>query len=343
MSANTLIRNPLWATLLAALVAAMVSLFVFVQGGEAKQVADKNIYEPQIINGEPVPNGKYPFMAALADTSIGTESLRVEPGMNPANSHQLFCGGTLIDQDSVLTAAHCFFNPNTGARDPESIKVLQVIVGRSLLTTSQGQERSVKRVFIHPDYNPKVVRNSAHTFDYDVAVIELSRPVSGIAPIKLATSKQNDLENPGHKATVAGWGSTDAFPACKRSDPSLKRPERMREAQVPIVSDSRADELYEDLCRSNGTRSWYTPRLMVAAGGTGKDSCKGDSGGPLFIARAPTGNGDNDGNKGASSSKYTQIGIVSFSAACGDKGYPQAYTEVNASPIASFIKRAASK
>jgi secreted trypsin-like serine protease len=108
----------------------------------------------------------------------------------------------------------------------------------------------------------------------------------------------------------------------------------MREAQVPIVSDSRADQLYQDICLlASGLRSKYTPRLMVAAGGTGKDTCLGDSGGPLFVARV---------SDGGSSDKYTQIGITSFGPGCGPKGYPGAYTEVNASPIASFIKRAAS-
>src|SRR5918998_6771295 len=68
MSANKLIRNPLWATLLAALVAAMVSYLVFVSGSEAAPAADGK-YSPYVINGEPVPNGKYPFMAALIDQS----------------------------------------------------------------------------------------------------------------------------------------------------------------------------------------------------------------------------------------------------------------------------------
>jgi len=337
MSANKLIRVPLWTTLVGALVAAMMvaAFFVFVQSGEVAQAADEQPsapVSPRIVGGTAVPNGKYPFMAALVDTSIGNKSLLVGPGMNHANSHQLFCGGTLIDKDSVLTAAHCFFNPNTGAPRFESIKVLQVIVGRTLLTTSQGQERNVKRVFIHPDFNPKMDERSPTAADYDAAVIELKRSVSNMAPIKLATTAQDYLEKPGRKATVAGWGSTDAFPACKPSNPSLERPIRMREAQVPIVSDSRADKAHEVLCRPGNLESWYTPPLMVAAGGTGKDTCKGDSGGPLLVAR-----------NGGSSGKYTQIGISSFGVGCGDKGYPSAYTEVNANPIASFIKRAASK
>jgi secreted trypsin-like serine protease len=174
--------------------------------------------------------------------------------------------------------------------------------------------------------------------------------VAGITPIKLASSKQNFLEKPGRKAMVAGWGSTTARRACLPTFASPVYPYRMRQAQVRIVSDSRADQLAQDFCRFRDLKSTYTPRLMVAAGGTGKDACQGDSGGPLFVARAPDSNGDNDGkngdgDNGAPSARYTQIGITSFGfgPACGAEGIPGVYTEVNASPIASFIKRAASQ
>jgi secreted trypsin-like serine protease len=322
MTANKLIRNPLWATLLAALVAAMVSYIVFVPNSEAAQAADGQIYEPQIIDGKAVPNGKYPFMAALLDKRI--------PG---GAFDEQYCGGALIDKDTLLTAAHCFFDAK-GDPDPQSVKVLRVIVGRTVLNSNQGQVRSVKRLFIHPKYKPK-----SASFDYDAAVLELSRPVSGIVPIKLASSEEDNLEKPGRKATVAGWGSTIAQPPCKPSNRKPVYADRMREAQLPIVSDSKADRLYEDICQF-AKPALYTPSLMVAAGGTGKDTCQGDSGGPLFVRTS--GDGDNgDDKNGGSSAKYTQIGITSFGPGCGPERYPGAYTEVDAKPIASFIRRAA--
>jgi secreted trypsin-like serine protease len=258
MSVDKFIRNPLRATLVGALVAAMVlSLVVFVQSGEAAPLAanEQTPYasvspnSPMIVGGTAVPNGKYPFMAALLDKD--------RPG--DAFDEQ-FCGGTLIDKDSVLSAAHCLVNPK-----PDK---LQVVVGRTTLSQNRGQLRSVSRRFIDPRYN----RN-----EYDAAVLKLSRPVKGINPIKLATAKQNNLETPGHILTTAGWGVVK-----QRPGPFDILPFRMYEVSVPVVSDSRAKRTYQ----SEGLK--YLPSLHVAAGKKGNGPCFGDSGGPLFDSGSGT-------------------------------------------------------
>ena len=128
MSEDKVISGPLWATLVGALVAAIMvvaAFLVFVQSGEAAQAADErpSAKTPKIIGGQPVPNGKYPFMALLNFHKKGIYG-----------SH---CGRSLIDQDSVLTAAHCLFGHAKGTQ-------LQVIVGRTERTTNQGQVRTVK-------------------------------------------------------------------------------------------------------------------------------------------------------------------------------------------------------
>jgi secreted trypsin-like serine protease len=309
MRAHKSVREPLWLTVVAALVAAIVmSFFVFVQRGEATQVANEHSYEPKIIGGTAVANGKYSFVAAL---------------LNTANSHtpsnQQFCGGSLIDQDSVLTAAHCV----TGRRGiPVLPRPLRITVGRTVLNSDQGQKSWVLRIFIHPRYN-------GDTLTYNAAVLKLSSPVSGIAPIKLATADQNYLEKSGRKAMVAGWGSTTARRACLPTFASPAKQDRMRQAQVPIVSDSSAEQVFQDICRSSDLESIYKAPLMVAVGGTGKDTCQGDSGGPLFLARPP--------------GKYTQIGITSFGPGCGPEGLPSVYTEVNNPSIRSFITKVATE
>lgn len=292
MTGRELTRGSVWVTLLATLIAGLISLFVLLQSGEPAQAADAPTNETRIIGGTTVPDGKYKFVAALLDTRNGSTAFQ-----------QQFCGGTLIDRDSVLTAAHCVYG--------EPASPLRVTVGRTVLDSNQGQTRSVSRIFIHRLYDP----SSSNA--YDAAVLKLSSPVSGIAPIKLATASQDFLEKPGRDATVAGWGNTN------QQSPDYNEPDfyanRMREAQVPIVSDPTARSAYG---------SSYFSGLMVAAGKTGKDTCQGDSGGPMF-ARA-------DG-------KFTQIGITSFGVGCGASGYPGVYAEVNNSSIRNFITNAASK
>jgi secreted trypsin-like serine protease len=229
---------------------------------------------------------------ALLDARFGSTSFQ-----------QQFCGGTLIDEDSVLTAAHCVVST--------SVQPTHVTIGRTVLDSNQGQKRRVSEILIHPLYNPS--QDDA----YDAAVLELSNPVSGIVPIKLATSNQNFAESPKRNATVAGWGNTIAQPAGGSAGSSF--PNRMREAQVPLVSDNQAASVYG---------SNYVKSLMVAAGKEGKDTCQGDSGGPMFTKV---------------NSSYRQIGITSFGIGCGADGFPGVYTEVNASPIRSFITGAASE
>jgi secreted trypsin-like serine protease len=321
----------------------VVAFFVFVQSGEAApQAADEqpphSSTTPYIVGGREAPNGKYPFMAFI-ETQL-------------PNNRLGSCVGTLIDRDSVLTAAHCL----------ENASAAYVIVGRTVRSGKQGQIRWASRAFTHPSYNPK-------TLFYDVGVLKLERAVTGIKPIKLATSKQNDLETPRREATVAGWGNTFATSPPPPGPPEF--PDRMHEAQVSIVSDSSAEQAYDPRQETRLTRGFaYSPPLMIAAGGKGKDTCQGDSGGPLFFALAPEGGGDNGdetpemsadvevilnitaehqaqtatiGDNGGSSGKYTQIGITSEGAGCAYKDFPGLYTEVNNPSIRSFITNEASR
>ena len=269
------------ATLLA--LAAAVPVFAAVEPAPE----DEGTIQPQVVGGDPVSGGKYPFVAALLDKT-----------RRGSDYQQQFCGGTLIDQDSVLTAAHCV----KGALPAQ----LQVVVGRTLLDSDGGQKRNVAAIVRHPKYTtPKLSHN------YDAAVLQLKGPdVTGIEPVKLPATTQNAFETPGRKLTIAGWGNTrQQSPGGKEPD---SFPNRMQEAEVPVVSDRAANRVYDR----------YTRRLMVAAGREGKDTCQGDSGGPMF-ERTDRG--------------FYQVGITSFGAGCGARNFPGVYTEVNNPSISTFI------
>lgn len=135
----------------------------------------------RIVGGDPVPDGKFPFVAAL----------RIKEG-----DKTFFCGGSLINSSHILTAAHCL----VGFKGTASPGDVSVVVGRTLLSSNQGQERAVKDVSVHPRFNPR-------TFAYDASVLKLDRPGTGIQPIALAQPKTG-TNKPGSTATVAGYGTT---------------------------------------------------------------------------------------------------------------------------------------
>ena len=150
-------------------------------------------------------------------------------------------------------------------------------------------------------------------------MLKLDRRTKNIEPVKIPLSTSNALETPDSLATVAGWGNTE------KQGPRLGQPDnypnRMQEAQVPVVSDTEAKRVYD---------SRYAPPLMLAAGEEGKDTCQGDSGGPIFAKRGDAG-------------RFFQTGITSFGTGCGAEGYPGVYTETNSDDIRPFIYRAAGK
>jgi trypsin len=125
-----------------------------------------------IVNGSAAPEGAYPFMAAITDTS----------GFQ-------FCGGSVIAPNWVLTAAHCLVD--------EQAKNVRVVTGRTDLgNTSTGQVHNVTAIRIHPKYDGNA---------WDAALLQLSSSTTSPA-IQLAAAANDNLETPGTVVRVAGWG-----------------------------------------------------------------------------------------------------------------------------------------
>ena len=238
--------------------------------------------DPRIIGGEPADFGEYPFMVALLFEPIAGNDFQKQ-----------YCGASLIDSRWVLTAAHCV----DFLEGPDEVAVA---VSRNHLNSTEGQRRDVKAIYIHPDWNPDI-------FSPDVALLELTRPVTGITPIRLAGAADDVFEAPGTLLTVIGWGNTDG----RTNKASF--PDELREVVVPVVSDADCDKAYG---------GFATVETQLCAGEGGLDSCQGDSGGPLF---ATTSGGP------------IQMGIVSWGVGCAKNHFPGVYGEVNSPTIRSFI------
>jgi secreted trypsin-like serine protease len=276
------VARHLLAMVFAAVLGLSLALPVFAAGGGGIQ--------PRVVGGTPVPDGDLPFVASLGNVHYGSTAYS-----------RFFCGASLIDRDSVLTAAHCVRGT---PKQP-----LRVTLGRTVLTSDQGETRRVSRISIHPRFS------GVASLTYDAAVLTLNNPVERIAPIRLAGKAQDPLERPGRLAKIAGWGNTIKQPPNGSNGDNY--PDRMRVARVPVVSDARARKAYGPS---------FVGSLMVAAGKEGKDTCAGDSGGPMFATQA---------------GKRYQVGITSFGRGCATRKYPGVYTEVNSFAVKSFIVRAA--
>src|SRR5690606_33225122 len=175
-------------------VLAVVASLVFVAGTTTAEPADES--QEQIVGGEPAWVEDYPYVAYLAN----------ERGRQ-------FCGAALFAPDRVVTAAHC-----VSREDEDS---LTVVVGRQDVSTSDGHEVGVRRIWTHPEYR-SAIRG------YDVAVLELDRSVP-YRPLRLATKRDGAAYQAGRKATVLGWGHVDEHGESSRT---------LRSAQVPVRSDN---------------------------------------------------------------------------------------------------------
>jgi secreted trypsin-like serine protease len=193
---------------------------------------------------------------------------------------------------------------------PEQVPLsdLRVVVGRTVLTSTQGQKRRVAAIDIHPRWDPA-------TFSFDAAVIHLASPINGVRPIMLVTPGVDALERPGTLATVTGWGNTIQQPAGPGGG-GVNYPDRMREAQVPITSRAECRTAY-------AAADLVITATMLCAGRTNLDTCQGDSGGPLFFKA--TGGG------------FIQAGITSWGIGCGATGFPGVYTRLSNRGVGNFI------
>jgi hypothetical protein len=144
----------------------------------------------RIINGVEVdPPGKYPWMVSLQSSN---------------GNH--FCGGVLIDQQWVLTAAHCLQNNPY----PQIIKYVLGLheQGNNALTDAIEYSSNYEVVF-HPDYTPSN-QDGSFGAGFDYALVYLNEPVDPrFTPINLISNESYDDD--GVLGTIIGWGRTEVL------------------------------------------------------------------------------------------------------------------------------------
>ncbi|KAL5285031.1 TMPRSS6.2 family protein [Megaselia abdita] len=188
----------------------------------------------RIVGGQDTLTQQYPWMAMLQYNG------------------RFYCGGSLINPNYILTAAHCL-------RDFSTPSISITLLAHKLDGSTPGTfNKKISKSQIHPLYNPT-------TFDNDIGLLKLESSVKFdelLRPVCLPYSNGDNYA--GQMGLVTGWGDT--------SENSHILPSVLREVYVPIISNQQ--------CLSKGIT---ITRNMICAGEEGRDSCQGDSGGPLHI------------------------------------------------------------
>ncbi|XP_059474194.1 brachyurin-like [Neocloeon triangulifer] len=191
----------------------------------------------RIVGGQLATRGQFPYQAALI----------IDGGV--------FCGGSLVSENFVLTAAHC----------ADGFSSWQVHLGaQSLSATEDGRvilESTTAK--IHEQYDPFLIEN-------DVALITLPSTVvlsQYIQTIRLPAKSNTDLYE-GVTARASGWGLT--------SDASSSVSDTLNFVDLPTITNQECTDIYGIIFDSN----------ICTSGAGGLNICSGDSGGPLVVPEA---------------------------------------------------------
>ncbi|KAK5850786.1 hypothetical protein PBY51_001633 [Eleginops maclovinus] len=188
----------------------------------------------RVVGGVNATAGSWPWQVSMHSTSSRTH----------------FCGGTLVSNQWILTAAHCIIS--------NILSSYTLYLGRETQSGPNVHEVSstVSKIIVHPDYNNK-------RFNNDIALIELSNPVTFndyIRPVCLASNSSQFHNSTSCWAT--GWGQIG-------KDEALPTKYSLQEVQIPVIGGNQCSCIYRK--QINITNE------MICAGQENKGICQGDS------------------------------------------------------------------
>ncbi|VEN60176.1 unnamed protein product [Callosobruchus maculatus] len=243
-----------------------------------------NVTTARVVGGVPAELGQFPWMVALGYR-------------NPSvpKSPKWLCGGTMITDIHVLTAAHCVYK--------RTDLYLARVGELDLYEQNDGafpEDIPIAQAKMHENY-------SKVSFTNDIAILTLARRPRNdmVWPICLPHAeplRSQSFEK--YQPFVAGWG------AVNYRGPSSSI---LRTAEIPVLPTENCKNAFK--VQPNIV---IDERILCAGWSTGeKDACQGDSGGPLMYGKTEDNN-----------VRYYQIGVVSFGYRCAERDFPGAYTRV---------------
>ncbi|EMP26403.1 Granzyme B [Chelonia mydas] len=190
------------------------------------------------------------------------------------------CGGFLVAENFVLTAAHC-----------QGDKITVKLGAHNISKQERSQQEiPVCRQILHPQYDSETTNN-------DIMLLQLAETVKLNKWVKtIPLPRTNKREKPGTKCSVAGWGRTS-----KQSESAPAT--TLQEANLKVLED--------DVCLKNPDVTYYdydaSTMMCVGDPKKGKASFRGDSGGPLVCGKRAQGIVSWGSQNSASPGVYTRV------------------------------------
>ncbi|XP_046745054.1 chymotrypsin-2-like [Diprion similis] len=202
----------------------------------AAATADVANFTTKIVGGTSAKDGQFPYQVSLRSK----------------NHH--FCGGSIMNERWILTAAHCIYGSNNDS--------VTVVVGTPTLDNG-GDSYQSRRLVHHPSYNEILIRD-------DIGLIEVEKPIlftDKVQPVALPTE---DFDKPNQTAVLSGWGTT-SYPG--------KASNELQYITLSVIDQNE--------CLNTSFR--VTKSNICTLNKTGEGACHGDSGGPLVSEKVQIG------------------------------------------------------
>lgn len=226
----------------------MVAFFVHVA---LSQECGKRHFLSRVVGGEDAPKHSWPWQV----------SLRL-PGREGNPVH--ICGGSLIGDEWVVTAAHCVVDRCDRPGNPS---LFTVVLGahERLGTTDVQQSIQVKALYPHEGFSMQHLKN-------DIALLHLSTTAQLSDKVNLVClPDQGSRISAGHPCYITGWGRTEG---------GGNVADILQQGVLPVQSHENCSKVNDDLGPIDET--------SMICGGSGKANqaggCQGDSGGPYVCA-----------------------------------------------------------
>ncbi|XP_026324879.1 trypsin 3A1-like [Hyposmocoma kahamanoa] len=203
------------------------------------------------------------------------------------------CGGAIISNRVIVTAAHCLVDDNNKPLDPD---LIEVYLGSEI--AMQGAHYDVCKLFKHPKYE----NNTEQDYFWDIGLLLLSRHIKLSRRVEIATiAPTSKWRNVRNTMTIAGFGTTDNTEELTKT---------MKATRMKYV-DSRIC----NLSQTGGKEMMPVPSHMFCMVGlTWTSDCRGDSGSPITWRSYIVG--------------LVSLGRDSRDGSCGSEGIPSMYTDL---------------